>query len=161
MAASGYDVTKMTAPEIIPMRIWRYATMWEVMQGEVTDHPEGWLNRKVIWEPLETHAPQDSSPYCCYLCTIIFYDWNREEITRVDHYDLNTLSPSLLFVENQWWEVAPGQVVWRNDRWYFMHVLDRNSRHARRANLGMYALRSVEEAEAEEIRRRNGEATVG
>jgi hypothetical protein len=143
-----------------PMRIWRHVTMWNLMEGEVTDHPDSLLNHKVVWEPLQTHAPEDAEPYCCYLSTVIFYEgraWGNaaKEITRCTHYDLNTVSPSLLFVENRWWEVLPGKVVWRNGQWCFMHVLAQNTREARRANLGHLHFLDGERQLAE-LRRREG-----
>lgn len=130
-----------------PMRLSRFATLWNV-EGEVESVPNATHLLKYVYQPLETHAPEDAEPWCCYFKTVIFYE-NRysgsaiKEITRCDHYDLACApSPHLLYHAGTWYEVGYGHVLWRNDQWHFRFTLDARTQTARLANLGGQALRA-------------------
>lgn len=129
------------------MRLSRAATFWNV-EGEVEPLPNATKLLKYIYEPLETHAPEDAEPFCCYLNTVIFYE-NRhtgsatKEITRCEHYDLAAApSPHLLWVDGVWHEVMGGGVIWRDDRWYYRYMIDARTQRARVSNLGVTAFRA-------------------
>lgn len=136
------------------MRLRREATFW-IAEGEVESMPHASSLLKYIYEPLETHAPQDAEPYCCYLKTVIFYEgraWGNaaKEITRCDHYDLAAAPSShLLYIGGTWYEVSSGKVLWRNDRWYYRFTLDARTQRARIANLGVQALRAEYQGDKE------------
>lgn len=147
-------------PTITPMRLSRFATLWDCT-GEVVIDPES-PRLKLLYEPLATLAPEDAEPYCCYLSTIIFYErGTRKEITRVNHYDLAAApAPHLVNVYDRWFEATPRQVVWRAG-WHMTYTLDDRTRAARFANLGSACLRQWEQDEANNARQLSHHSASG
>lgn len=131
--------------DIKPMRLSRFATFW-VANGEVEAVPNATTLMKYIYQPLETHAPEDAEPYCCYFSTIIFYErGTTKEITRVEHYNLACApSPHLLWINGIWYEESTGRVIWRNGQWHFRFTLDARTKTAKMANMGLRALSKLE-----------------
>lgn len=133
--------------DVQPMRLSREATFWTA-EGEIESVANASSLLKYIYEPLETHAPQDAEPYCCYLNTVIFYEgraWGSaaKEMTRCKHYDLAAApSPHLLWIKGMWYEVQGGRVLWRKEQWHYQFTLDARTQQARIANLGVKALRA-------------------
>jgi hypothetical protein len=149
MAASDYDLKKMSTPATKPMRISREFTVW-ALEAEVEQVPNATRFLKYAYELLETQAPppDQAEPYCCYLNTVIFYEHRYEgsaikEITRCEHYNLASApSPHLVEYQGLFYEITPDQVLWRNGEWQFRYTLDARERHARMLNLGADALRA-------------------
>lgn len=131
--------------DVKPMRLSRFATLWNV-EGEVEAVPNASTLVRYIYEPLETHAPEEAEAYCCYLKTVIFYErmaGEIKEMTRCDHYDLACApSPHLLYDAGTWYEASGDRVVWRNGQWHFRFRLDARTQVARILNLGLAAARS-------------------
>jgi hypothetical protein len=93
-----------------------------------------------FYEPINTTAPHDESchPYCCLINTIVFYkypytpndrggyqEWDHVE-TQFDNYgqrftdedwDFQSVAPFVVH-DGKIYEIATGQVIWRNDSWY-------------------------------------------
>jgi hypothetical protein len=87
-----------------------------------------------IWEPLPTRAPRPSrtKPYCCYLCTVVFYKRRR---LRSNDYGHHVLGPNGGFAEwdrietrlswddqvlfeGEVFACGGGSVLWRQGRWW-------------------------------------------
>lgn len=118
------------------LELRRVATYWQV-----ESRPELELDgahHAYLWEQLDVTMPGTAAPYCCYANTVIFYRdrVGHDEIGRCTHADLNTPSPTLLFLNGRWWEAIGGQVVQRDGSWWMKHRLADNTRMAREANLG-------------------------
>lgn len=98
-----------------------------------------------FWEPLNTSAPQEAHPYCCYLSTVIFYRKPyQDEIDRVEtQWDLlgerwtnldlgwSSLAP-FVWHAGKLYELCPGRVIYQDGQWWMRHGAREVARDDRR-----------------------------
>lgn len=102
-------------------------------------------NAAVLYEPLETMAPREAMPYCCYVNTVIFYkrgiDGGYElsedgrNFVEYDQIESRFRWDDLIEVDGVIWEKGSARVLWldagsHGAGWYKRHDLYRNSRRA-------------------------------
>ncbi len=124
-----------------------------VWVGDFVEHYRESRSRMVFHVALPTNAPSNAQPYCCYLNTIIFYEqpfrvieegpgkggyaeWDCIETPwNLLGYRIFEKEPGwfqlapLVRCEGEWWELLPGQVCWRNERWEMQWRATSNTRN--------------------------------
>src|ERR1041384_3382114 len=109
------------SPNAWPMSVHAFCRMWHC-EAEWTwcldSKGKPLWSTIYIWEPLETDAPADASPYCYHLDDIDFWkpDGNGYYNKAVKHYRFG-FPPDLVSINGSWWEIGRGRVVYRNNRW--------------------------------------------
>lgn len=92
-----------------------------------------------FYEPIQTAAPPEAKPYCCYLRRIIFYKQPREVMpdhtyAKWDEVDSQwdllgqrwtdedlgwaSLAPFVQLDDGRIYELGGGDVIWRNGQWF-------------------------------------------
>lgn len=127
-----------------PMSLLAFAKLWHCeaeFEKERPDATHWW----VVWEPLDTDAPEDARPYCYGIGEIDFYDrtGNRHLDRRVRCHDLTAPHPMLVLLKDGVWrEVLSGKVVYRNGRWHMRWLCATNTRAAMMMNAGFAEYRA-------------------
>lgn len=84
------------------------------------DHPDRIIN---IYEPLSYKAPSIAKPYCCYICTVIFYV-SPYEVTRNGNFrewgrvDSMMRWDCRIRFEDQIYETGGGTVIRLEKAWW-------------------------------------------
>lgn len=93
------------------------------------DDERPWL--ATVTEALDTKAPAQAQPYCCYVNTVIFYEKPYRDVGgRFAEYGrIETVleGNDVLNIEGELFELMGGTVSWQNSQW----VMTRNARRIR------------------------------
>ena len=81
-----------------------------------------------IEEPLDVSAPARSSPWCCYIRTVIFYGPTGEEDRCETRLQIN----DVLRDGEERWQVWSGSVAWTKGRWHMVWCLRKYDEARRR-----------------------------
>lgn len=91
----------------------------------VRDENRPWF--MILWERLPTSAPKEAQPYCCYICTTIFYKVGPDdryviaangELEQWDQIE-SRLSWGMEFrVGADIFEYGGGRIVWHDGWWH-------------------------------------------
>ena len=83
------------------------------------DPDRPWLAE--IVEPLLTDAPENASPWCCYLQTVIFYEqpWRkcRGEFAKHDQIETRLAGDDIVLIDREKFRLFGGKVRWSDGRW--------------------------------------------
>lgn len=125
--------------EPVAMSVSACCKLWWVTSGEFEMEP-GSENWGCLWEPLDTSASPDAKPYCLLSQEIEFVEPHGQGRQRTTHYNWSAcIHPQLVHVNNLWWEIGGGQVLYRNGRWHMRWSVRKNTRFANAANAAMTA----------------------
>jgi hypothetical protein len=120
-----------------PMSLSAFAKLWHCdAEFQADGDSKHWV---VIWEPLDVTAPPDARPHVYGMGEISFYDrtGNALIVRRARYHDLNDTFPNLLLMSDGIWrESMPGEIVYRDGRWWHRFRGADNTRAARMMNAG-------------------------
>ena len=96
------------------------------------DDERPWL--ATVTEVLNTTAPQNAQPYCCYINTVIFYEKPYREVDGryAEHDSLKTVleGNDVLRADGELFDLLGGTVVWQDGRWVMVRNAHRRKRDA-------------------------------
>jgi hypothetical protein len=127
-----------------PMSVTRRATLWK-FDGYYEQESKHFVT---IFEPLETDAPKDASPYIYLRNHVDFYkpNGNDKYDENVECRDLVDVAPVLLNIEGTWYERHTGRIIWKDDWecWCLAWYCNKKSRMACMLNYGQPAWKQTE-----------------
>jgi hypothetical protein len=138
------------APGLLQPTVWMHGDQRPDLSDCLVTRIEGLKKSIIVWEPLATKAPGPhlARPWCCYICTVIFYrtpfltmppkPWrDREGVLRKgttgsffawDQIETRLNWYTLVNFDGVDWKPGGGRVVWARlpgqpARWWMRHGL--------------------------------------
>lgn len=117
-----------------PLSVTRFLTVWSAD----CEFKRVGRQQIEIYEPLNTDAPETAHPYWNSL-SITFYSANgNTELGKCHTHNLSRgVSPEILLLDGDCWEVSGGEVKFVRGHWHMVWFGWRNTRAARSVRAGL------------------------